>query len=109
MSEAIAYVLRGDWVAACPRPECSNVEFLDHVKHRQSKCTSDTYYCTYCHMVASITWPPNKDELWEPLSRRPVPHTRNWYPKDHPEAIRYRIEHGQSPSDLWRENEEHGV
>jgi hypothetical protein len=105
----LAYVLRGDWVATCPRDECGNVEFLDFTVHRASRCTRDTFYCSYCNMIAGIVWPANPDEIWEPLARRPVPHTRNWYPANHPDAVKFRVEHGQTAADLWQENREHGV
>lgn len=106
---AVAYVLRGEWVAACPRDECTNVEFLDPARHPRTRCTKQTFYCTYCQMMTAIRWPHNADEIMEPLNRRPIPRTRNWYPKDHPEAVAYRIEHGQSVADLWAENKDHGV
>lgn len=106
---AVAYVLRGSWVAECPRDECANVEFIDPRQNPRTKSTRQMFYCTYCNMVAGILWPPNADEIMVPLDRRPIPKTRNWYPQNHPDAIRYNIEHGQSVEDLWEENREHGV
>lgn len=111
---ALAYVLRGSWVAACPRDDCANVEFLDARQHPPArrhliKSTRDLFHCTYCLMTCQVEWPSNADELMEPLLRRPVPKTRNWYPAEHPEAITYGIEHGQSVNDLWEENRAHGV
>lgn len=109
-AKAQAYVLRGNWVANCPRDGCGNVEFIDPREHqRPISCTRETYLCSYCKQIAAIQWPPNADELREPLARRPVPHTRNWYPAEHPDAVTFRIEHGQTPADLWEENREHGV
>jgi hypothetical protein len=43
------------------------------------------------------------------LMLRPIPRNRNWYPQDHPVALKFNIPHGQSPADLLAENEEHGV
>lgn len=67
------------------------------------------FQCSSCAMSAEIAWPANADIIAAVLSRRPVPHTRNWYPDGHPVAVRARIPHGQTPDDLLNENIEHGV
>lgn len=108
-TKAVVYILRGSWVAACPREDCANVEFADPRQNPKTKCTLEMFYCTYCKMVAPMLWPSNASELMEPLERRPVPRTRNWYPENHPDALRFNIEHGQSVADLWQENKDHGV
>jgi hypothetical protein len=48
-------------------------------------------------------------EITAVLALRPIPQTRNWYPRDHDIALRFRIPHGQSVDDLREENAEHGV
>lgn len=109
--DARAYVYSGEWVADCPRPACGNVEFL----HRPSRVggVRDTpvgvYQCSYCGVQAGISWPDNVHAIFAVLARRPMPDTRNWYPADHPVAVRFGLPHGQTIKDLEDENEEHGV
>jgi hypothetical protein len=110
---ARAYVYAGDWVADCPRPggQCGNVEFL----YRPSRIGGprdvpvDFYACSHCGMQAPVAWPDDPHAILAVLSRRPVPDTRNWYPADHPVAIRFGLPHGQSVRDLEDESAEHGV
>lgn len=115
---ARAYVYCGEWVADCPRPGpepgrpgCANVEFL----HRPAAPNGprvlqlDFYICSYCGFQAMISWPRRKEDIMLALAVRPVPDNRNWYPRDHPVAIRFRIPHGQSVAQLLEENEAHGV
>jgi hypothetical protein len=108
---ARAYVYAGNWVADCPR-KCGNVEMLyEKLRPRGPMVRKKTEYrCSYCQYVTgSIDWPPDEQALMEVLIRRPVPHTRNWYPQDHTVAVKSRIPHGQSVRDLLDENHEHGV
>lgn len=108
---ARAYVYCGDWVADCPRKGCANVEFL----YRQSRMNGPRdqripfYTCSYCGAKSPIDWPRRENEIMQVLVRRAIPQNRNWYPKDHEVAIKFRIPHGQSVDDLKHENEEHGV
>ena len=56
-------------------------------------------------MVASILWPDNAEEIWEALSHRPVPSTRNWIPTGHRLAqLGYAAD--QTPRELIEEQEE---
>lgn len=108
---ARAYVYSGDWVADCPRPDCGNVEFL-YAPSRMNGPRDQRkpfFMCSFCGKQAPIDWPGTEHEILQVLSLRPVPRTRNWYPKDHPVAVNFRIPHGQSVKDLLNENEEHGV
>lgn len=108
---ARAYVYAGEWVADCPRAGCANVEFL----YRPARWGGPRdvqvpfYQCSYCGMQADVSWPGNQHDLLAVLARRPLPDTRNWYPADHPVAVRFNIPHGQSVRDLEDENEAHGV
>ncbi|MER7488710.1 hypothetical protein ABTY20_22955 [Streptomyces sp. NPDC126497] len=115
---ARAYVYGGEWVADCPRAGaepgragCGNVEFL----YRPSRLRGprdvevDFFLCSYCGMQAPVSWPDDRHALLAVLARRPVPNTRNWYPSDHPVALRFGLPHGQSVADLVEENEAHGV
>jgi hypothetical protein len=107
---ARAYVYSGDWVGDCPRP-CGNVEFL-HTPSRMNgpRDTPRAFYlCSNCGMQAPISWPDHMNEILQVLMLRPIPQTRNWYPKDHPVAVNFRLPHGQSVRDLLSENEEHQV
>lgn len=106
-----AYVYEGQWVADCPAG-CGSVEFL----YTQSRMNGPRdvrrtfFQCSYCGYASDhMVWPRREHEIIEILMRRPVPRNRNWYPKDHPVAIQFRLPHGQTPEDLRAENEEHGV
>lgn len=108
---ARAYVYGGDWVADCPRDGCGNVEHLYRPSRRGGPRDLEQpfYACSYCGMEAEVSWPDDRYGILSVLARRPVPSTRNWYPADHPVAIRFSLPHGQSVRDLLGENEEHGV
>ena len=111
--KARAYVYGGDWVADCPR-ECNNVEHLFDLSRPRDPSSPRTvrktsFFCSYCKFIADIEWPDNMHEIVDVLSLRPVPHNRNWYPKDHPVAVRHRLPDGQSMEELRDENAEHGV
>lgn len=115
---ARAYVYRGEWVADCPRPVdpgagrgCGNVEFLyTPTRMNGPRDTRRPFYlCSNCGMQSGISWPGNEHAILAVLMIRPVPDNRNWYPEDHPVAINFRLEHGQSIADLMEENEQHGV
>jgi len=112
--KARAYAYSGDWVSDCPREGCGNVEHLFDRKNPRDPSSSRTvqktmFFCSYCRTVAEIEWPSNMSDIMDVLMKRPVPHNRNWYPQDHPTAIKFRIEHGQTVQDLIDESAEHGV
>lgn len=108
---ARAYVYSGDWVADCPRPGCANVEHLYRPSRRGGPrdLALGYFHCSYCGMQADITWPDNRLDILAVLARRPLPDTRNWYPTDHPVAVKFRLPHGQSVRDLEDENAAHDV
>lgn len=114
---ARAMILRGEWVAECPRaPDCVNVEPLTDkptkFRHKARYIEGPKltmFHCRECDLVADIEWPPDADEIMEVLNRRPVPANRNWYPRGHLLAIRMDEPHGQTVADLLDENREHGV
>lgn len=110
MDEARAYIYHGEWVADCPRP-CGNTEFLFNKTSRNGPriVRKQVFTCSYCKMTAPIEWASNERELDIVLSIRPVPHTRNWYPKGHPVALKYKLPDGQTIHDLVQEAREHGV
>jgi hypothetical protein len=106
-------VYAGDWVADCPSG-CKNTEHLyTRINPRDASSARTVqvseYRCSYCKATAGIDWPPHMADITAVLALRPVPHTRNWYPKDHDTAVRARIPHGQSVDELRAENHEHGV
>lgn len=114
-----AYVYRGEWVADCSRDGCANTEFLFARRYPAQPWGPDnpretrlpSFVCTNCFQQASIAWPDEgfMQAVVEVLSKRPLPDTRNWYPQDHPVALAFRLEHGQSLAELREENEAHGV
>ncbi|GAA1431916.1 hypothetical protein GCM10009601_51930 [Streptomyces thermospinosisporus] len=111
-ARARAYVLRGDWVADCPRHGCANAEFVcDRANPRDPRSPrtvrKGSFYCSNCHEMAPIDWPDNAAEIMEVLELRPVPQTRNWFPEGH-ESTRL-FPQGQTVEDLREENREHGV
>lgn len=111
-----AYVYHGEWVADCPREGCGNTEWVTEkprkLRHRPGTQgrRKGTFVCSYCLLIAPlIDWPDNADDLTAVLDRRPVPHTRNWYPEGHPTAVGAGVPHGQSVAELEAESREHGV
>lgn len=102
---ARAWLYAGQWVADCPQPSCSNVELLFDSAGRRRP----VFRCTYCHRIAEIEWADDEAAILAVLGRRPVPHTRNWFPPRHDLALRAGLPHGQSPAELLAENLEHGV
>jgi len=114
VNEARAYIYHSQWVADCPRPYCGNTEYLFDKMNKRDLNSPRTirkqvFRCSYCKLVAPIEWATNEHELEIVLSIRPVPHTRNWYPKGHPTAIKYGLPDGQTIHDLVEEAREHGV
>lgn len=117
--ETQAYLYSGEWVADCPRPDCSGAEFLFDATFpmlpagpgNPRNIRKGVFACTNCQQLASIAWPAESfmDQARELLALRPVPSTRNWYPADHPGALRFRIPHGQSLEELREENRAHGI
>jgi hypothetical protein len=113
MNEARAYVYHGEWVADCPR-SCGNVEFLFNKQNPRRKDSPRTirktaFVCSYCSLTAPIEWAQDETAITMTLNVRPIPHTRNWYPKGHPVALRYRLPDGQTIHELVEEAREHGV
>jgi hypothetical protein len=108
---AMAYVYGGEWVADCPAG-CNNVEFLyerSFMNGPRDRRRS-FYQCSHCgYACERIAFPRREHEILAILMKRPDPSTRNWYPQDHPVALKFHIPHGQSLSDLQAENDEHGV
>lgn len=116
---ARAYVYAGDWVADCTRPGCANAEHLFELRYpgRQASAVNlrerrrPMFHCSYCQQMDTIDWPSAafQDGVREVMAARPLPHTRNWYPKDHEMAVRAGIPHGQSLDELRQENRANDV
>jgi len=115
---ARAYVYCGEWVADCPRPGpepgragCANVEFLYEPTRMNGIRDRERLFflCSHCGFQSKIVWPRRREEIMLALSVRPVPDNRNWYPADHPVAVRFRLPHGQTVAELMEENEAHEV
>jgi hypothetical protein len=110
---ARAYVYSGDWVADCPRGCGGTEQLFDRVKKNGPRIKrKESFFCSYCKLITElIEWPADEmmAEIQTVLNLRPIPHNRNWYPKDHGVAIRFGIPHGQSVQELREENLAHGV
>lgn len=116
-TRARAYVYAGEWVADCPREGCGNTEYASRkprdLRHRPGTLGGlvRRFACSYCGMRADIEWPAvaNIVEITAVLDRRPIPHTRNWYPVGHRTAVAAGVPDGQTVEQLLAENQEHGV
>lgn len=110
IKKAVAYIYNGEWVADCPAG-CNNVEFLFMPSRPGGPkiVMKPMFQCSYCGEEAVIAWPDQMHELMAVLVKRPMPSTRNWYPKDHDVAVRFKVPHGQTVEDLREENVTHGV
>lgn len=109
MKAARVYIYSGFWVADCPRG-CGNTEKMTEDLHALVVSKKTLFHCSYCkYQTYEIEWPHNIEDIDSVLRLRPIPHTRNWYPKDHEAAVKFRIPHGQSVEDLRNENLEHDV
>ena len=108
--KARAYVYAGEWVADCPTGD-NGTEFLFRPATPNGPRVKrvDFFMCSYCGYQAFIDWPVRMMEISQVLGQRPLPGTRNWYPADHPVAVKCNIPHGQTVRDLIDENEQHGV
>jgi hypothetical protein len=109
------YVYSGMWVADCPA-QCGNVELMEDMlpQDRQQPGRRGEkrgmFVCSYCkYMTTSVHWPKDAGEIMEILERRPVPHTRNWYPEGHLTALKYGLKDGETIEELKAENAEHGI
>lgn len=109
----------GDWIGDCTRPGCCNAEHLYDLRSpghppgpnnpRSEK--RSMFHCSNCQLLDQIEWPEDSfmAAVAMIVSRRPVPQTRNWFPAEHPQAVRNNLEHGQTVLQLLEENAEHGV
>ena len=97
---ARAYVNFGRWISDCPLG-CGNAMAL---QPGQSQ-----FFCQPpggCGNIASVEWPNDPDGIWEALGQRPMPKTRNWFPKNHELALRAGCPNGQSVQELLDEAQE---
>lgn len=112
---ARAYVYNGEWVADCPS-DCKSTQFVED-KLDKDRGVAGTrgvrmhyYYCTYCTTYTeSIRWPADAEEIKAILDRRPLRHTRNWYPEGHIVALQAGIRDGETVAELLAENAAYGV
>jgi hypothetical protein len=98
---AVVFMSWGRWVAQCPRPGCPNAEQFGRCDDgTPGGLTGTSFRCRTeyggCGLVCAVEWPANVEDLEAVLRARPVPATRNWAP-------------GEDPSQLLRENIEHGL
>lgn len=102
-ANAQAYINFGRWVADCPMG-CGNATALEF--------NQVTYYCAPpggCGHIGEVTWPVDAPEIWGALEERPMPKTRNWFPRNHDLALKSGCPHGQTPAELREEARENGV
>lgn len=91
----------GRWVAACPRPFCTNAEQFGRCPDGTvGGLGSDRFECRVayggCGLRCGVEWPPNIADIEALVMPRTVPATRNWLP-------------GETVHDLLRENLTHGL
>lgn len=98
-NKALAYINWGRWIADCPA-DCGGALSLEPAQ--------SILACPECHQISEIDWPSDADGIWEELTLRPVPRTRNWFPVGHPLALRAGCAHGQTVADLRDETAAHG-
>jgi hypothetical protein len=98
---ARAYANQGRWVADCPRPHCGSAVRL--VPWQPS------VHCIECHAEAPCEWPEDAEDIAAVLAARGNPHWMNWFPADHPLALKSGCPHGQSVADLLAEDGEHAT
>lgn len=115
-SSARVFIYCGEFVAECPREGCGGVEFMTDKEQRDRGDAlvwgerRTVFHCAECNLFTDkIKWSEDADELMKVLNRRPIPHTRNWFPEGHMIAVKGRAPHGQTVDDLLQENHEHGV
>lgn len=96
----LAYLNHGRWVADCSRPDCTGAELA---------VPGEAFHCHNCGQLDTVTWPDNPDDIDAVLKLRPVPGTRNWFPKGHPLAEAYQLPAGETVADLVAENAAHGI
>jgi hypothetical protein len=96
-SLARAYMNHGRWVADCPM-DCGAALKLDS--------DQGAFQCPECMTISSVDWPKNVGGIWDALGKRRNPKTRNWYPPEHPIALRGNLPHGQTVRDLEAETKE---
>lgn len=110
-----ARVQAGEWIADCPATGCKNAEYVTEKDPKRRHLAGSrglpyrVFTCTYCGFRCDINWPADAEEITEVLDRRPMPHTRNWWPSGHPLAVVTGTPTGQSVADLLAENDLHGV
>jgi hypothetical protein len=114
-TRARGYVYAGEWVADCTRDGCGGTEFITR-KPRRLRGVAGTrgpripvLVCSHCGMRALVEWPREWLPITEVLERRPIPHTRNWYPAGHATAVVNGVRDGETVAELLAENHEHGV
>jgi hypothetical protein len=98
---ARAYANQGRWVADCPRPYCGSAVLLVPWQ--------PLVHCPECHAEAPCEWPRDAEGITTVLAARGNPYWMNWFPLDHPLAIKHGCEHGQSVADLLAEDDEHAT
>lgn len=98
--KARVYVNFGRVIADCAN-DCGSAMALDKDQR--------TFFCQGtggCGHISDIEWPSNLDEILDALRGRKPKHM-NWFPQDHPLALRAGCPHGQSPAELRAETAEH--
>ncbi len=100
---AQAYVNFGRWVADCPL-ECGNALLVEPGQ--------GSFFCQPpggCGHIGTLVWDANYAEIWRALEERQMPKTRNWFPKDHPLALKAGCPSGQTVEELREEARVNGA
>lgn len=99
--KGLLYINHGRTVVDCPF-NCGNA-YVVKPKQTEIYCGSSDG----CHVSFGLDVPDNIGELVAELNQRPDKKNRNWFPEEHPVAVRGRLPQGQSVADLRAELEMH--
>lgn len=97
MISADVYVNYGRFVADCPAEGCSDARAVEPGRRDET--------CAAGHAFG-LAWHPDLPAVIAELGAREIEARRNWFPPDHPLAVRLGQPHGQTIEDLRAESEQ---
>lgn len=98
------YINHGRIIVDCPYG-CNNAY---RVKPGQKEAMCRTKSGDGCLVSFPLEIHEDLQEIESELNKRRMSKNRNWFPDDHPRAVRHNLPRGQSVSDLRAEHEMNG-